>query len=40
MRFVTPVGTIEKNFLGPRNSVGPDIHHFIMGSEGDYDYFG
>ncbi|CAF3754184.1 unnamed protein product [Rotaria socialis] len=32
--MVTAKGTIEKSCLGPRQSVGPDIHHFIMGSEG------
>jgi len=34
MRMVTPRGTIEKSSQGPRNSIGPDIHHFILGSEG------
>ena len=31
---VTPRGTIQKNCQVPRISNGPDIHHFIMGSEG------
>lgn len=31
---VTPEGVIEKSSLGPRQSTGPDVHHFIMGSEG------
>ncbi|XP_065920530.1 alkyldihydroxyacetonephosphate synthase, peroxisomal-like [Dysidea avara] len=34
MRMVTPQGTIEKSSQGPRTSIGPDIHHFILGSEG------
>jgi alkyldihydroxyacetonephosphate synthase len=31
---VTPKGTIQKNCQVPRISSGPDIHHFILGSEG------
>ncbi len=31
---VTPRGTIQKSCQVPRASTGPDIHHFIMGSEG------
>ena len=34
VRTVTPRGVIEKNCLVPRISAGPDLHHFIMGSEG------
>ena len=34
IRMVTPCGTVEKSFQGPRNSIGPEIHHFIVGSEG------
>uniref|UniRef100_A0A8C3GA86 Alkylglycerone-phosphate synthase n=1 Tax=Cyclopterus lumpus TaxID=8103 RepID=A0A8C3GA86_CYCLU len=34
VKMVTPQGVIEKSCLGPRMSTGPDIHHFIMGSEG------
>lgn len=34
MKMVTPRGVIEKSSQGPRMSTGPDIHHFIMGSEG------
>ncbi|XP_003384906.1 PREDICTED: alkyldihydroxyacetonephosphate synthase, peroxisomal-like [Amphimedon queenslandica] len=34
IRTVTPSGTIDKSFLGPRNSLGPDLQHFILGSEG------
>ncbi|XP_012882998.1 PREDICTED: alkyldihydroxyacetonephosphate synthase, peroxisomal [Dipodomys ordii] len=34
MKVVTPRGIIEKSCQGPRMSTGPDIHHFIMGSEG------
>ena len=32
--LVTAKGTMEKSCLGPRQSTGPDINHFIMGSEG------
>jgi alkyldihydroxyacetonephosphate synthase len=32
--MITAKGTIEKSCLGPRQSTGPDINHFIMGSEG------
>jgi len=31
---VTPKGTIQKSCQVPRISNGPDIHHFILGSEG------
>uniref|UniRef100_A0A8C4S5Q2 Alkylglycerone-phosphate synthase n=1 Tax=Erpetoichthys calabaricus TaxID=27687 RepID=A0A8C4S5Q2_ERPCA len=34
IRMVTPRGVIEKSCQGPRMSTGPDVHHFIMGSEG------
>ncbi|KAG8508190.1 Alkyldihydroxyacetonephosphate synthase, peroxisomal, partial [Galemys pyrenaicus] len=34
IKMVTPRGIIEKSCKGPRMSTGPDIHHFIMGSEG------
>uniref|UniRef100_A0A671Q2V6 Alkylglycerone-phosphate synthase n=1 Tax=Sinocyclocheilus anshuiensis TaxID=1608454 RepID=A0A671Q2V6_9TELE len=34
IKMVTPRGVIEKSCLGPRMSTGPDIHHFILGSEG------
>ncbi|CAH1241220.1 AGPS [Branchiostoma lanceolatum] len=34
VRMVTPRGVMEKNCQVPRMSTGPDIHHFIMGSEG------
>uniref|UniRef100_A0A8C0P6X0 Alkylglycerone-phosphate synthase n=1 Tax=Canis lupus familiaris TaxID=9615 RepID=A0A8C0P6X0_CANLF len=34
IKMVTPRGIIEKSSQGPRMSTGPDIHHFIMGSEG------
>ncbi|KAI3356252.1 hypothetical protein L3Q82_017499, partial [Scortum barcoo] len=34
VKMVTPQGVIEKSCQGPRMSTGPDIHHFIMGSEG------
>lgn len=36
--MVTPKGVIQKNCQGPRMSTGPDIHHFILGSEGIYIY--
>ncbi|XP_073162077.1 alkyldihydroxyacetonephosphate synthase, peroxisomal isoform X11 [Lepidochelys kempii] len=34
IKMVTPRGIIEKSCQVPRMSTGPDIHHFIMGSEG------
>lgn len=34
IKFVTPKGVMEKSCQVPRISSGPDIHHFIMGSEG------
>ncbi|TSM68863.1 Alkyldihydroxyacetonephosphate synthase, peroxisomal [Bagarius yarrelli] len=34
VKMVTPKGVIEKSCQGPRMSTGPDIHHFILGSEG------
>ncbi|XP_076032188.1 alkyldihydroxyacetonephosphate synthase [Oratosquilla oratoria] len=34
VRLVTPKGTVEKHTAGPRISAGPDIHQFILGSEG------
>jgi alkyldihydroxyacetonephosphate synthase len=34
IRVVTPAGVLDKNYLGPRNSIGPDLQHFVMGSEG------
>uniref|UniRef100_A0A8C5HCF2 Alkylglycerone-phosphate synthase n=1 Tax=Gouania willdenowi TaxID=441366 RepID=A0A8C5HCF2_GOUWI len=34
IKMVTPQGVIEKSCQGPRMSTGPDIHHFILGSEG------
>lgn len=34
IRMVTPQGTVEKSCQVPRMSTGPDIHHFILGSEG------
>lgn len=34
VRCVTPQGTLEKSCQVPRMSCGPDIHHFILGSEG------
>lgn len=32
--FVTPKGVVERNVHVPRLSSGPDIHNFIIGSEG------
>lgn len=32
--LVTSVGTLEKNYLAPRASIGPDYDHIVMGSEG------
>ncbi|CAI9546413.1 unnamed protein product, partial [Staurois parvus] len=34
LKVVTPRGIVEKSCQGPRMSTGPDIYHFIMGSEG------
>uniref|UniRef100_A0A8C9TXN6 Alkylglycerone-phosphate synthase n=1 Tax=Scleropages formosus TaxID=113540 RepID=A0A8C9TXN6_SCLFO len=34
IKMVCPRGVVEKSCQGPRVSIGPDIHHFIMGSEG------
>ncbi|CAH1773004.1 unnamed protein product, partial [Owenia fusiformis] len=34
VKMVTPKGVVEKGCQVPRMSCGPDIHHFIMGSEG------
>uniref|UniRef100_A0A0B8RYL8 Alkylglycerone-phosphate synthase n=1 Tax=Philothamnus irregularis TaxID=1899461 RepID=A0A0B8RYL8_9SAUR len=34
IKMVTPKGVIQKSCQGPRMSTGPDIHHFILGSEG------
>lgn len=34
VRFVTPTGTLEKSCQVPRISAGPDIHEFVLGSEG------
>ncbi|XP_013772672.2 alkyldihydroxyacetonephosphate synthase, peroxisomal-like [Limulus polyphemus] len=34
VRMVTSQGVVEKNCQVPRISCGPDIHHFILGSEG------
>jgi hypothetical protein len=31
---VTPAGVLQKSCQVPRISAGPDIHHFILGSEG------
>ncbi|XP_042894263.1 alkyldihydroxyacetonephosphate synthase, peroxisomal-like [Penaeus japonicus] len=34
VKAVTPKGTVERYTAGPRISAGPDVQHFIMGSEG------
>lgn len=34
IKTVTPMGVLEKSCQVPRISSGPDLHHFIMGSEG------
>jgi len=36
IKMVTARGTLEKNCLVPRISSGPDLHHFVMGSEGKF----
>ena len=28
----------SRSLQGPRNSIGPDIQHFILGSEGNYTH--
>jgi len=33
-KMVTPKGTLEKKCMAPRVSAGPDLHQFILGSEG------
>ncbi|CAG9812258.1 unnamed protein product [Chironomus riparius] len=32
--LVTSIGVLEKDFLAPRVSIGPDFHQIILGSEG------
>jgi alkyldihydroxyacetonephosphate synthase len=34
VKMVTPEGIVEKHCKVPRMSAGPDIHHFVLGSEG------
>uniref|UniRef100_F6RKU1 Alkylglycerone-phosphate synthase n=1 Tax=Ciona intestinalis TaxID=7719 RepID=F6RKU1_CIOIN len=34
VKMVTPRGVLEKNCMVPRMSAGPDLHQFILGSEG------
>uniref|UniRef100_H2Y724 Alkylglycerone-phosphate synthase n=1 Tax=Ciona savignyi TaxID=51511 RepID=H2Y724_CIOSA len=34
VKMVTPRGVLEKNCMVPRMSAGPDLHQFIIGSEG------
>ena len=36
MTYVTPTGTYTKTNLWPRISNGPDMHHVVMGSEGNF----
>jgi len=36
VKMVTARGTLEKNCMVPRISSGPDLHHFVMGSEGKW----
>ena len=35
VKVATPRGDVERFPAGPRISAGPDIHHFIIGSEGN-----
>ena len=37
-KCVTPRGVLEKNCLVHRISTGPDIHHMVLGSEGESFY--
>ena len=39
VKMVSPRGVLEKSCQVPRISAGPDIHHFIMGSEGEVEMF-
>jgi alkyldihydroxyacetonephosphate synthase len=32
--LVTSIGVLEKDFLAPRVSIGPDFHQIVLGSEG------
>jgi alkyldihydroxyacetonephosphate synthase len=32
--LVTSVGVMEKDFIAPRVSIGPDFHQVVLGSEG------
>jgi len=34
VKLVTPIGTLEKSTQLPRLSAGPDLNHFVLGSEG------
>ena len=34
VKIATPRGEMLRGGLGPRISAGPDIQHFVMGSEG------
>jgi len=34
VKVVTPQGVIEKDCMVPRVSTGPDVHHYVLGSEG------
>jgi alkyldihydroxyacetonephosphate synthase len=34
VRFVTSLGVMERQSLGPRISCGPDFNQIILGSEG------
>jgi alkyldihydroxyacetonephosphate synthase len=36
VKYITPVGTYEKNSLWPRQSNGPDLNHIVLGSEGNF----
>jgi len=33
-KVVSPQGVLEKDCMVPRISAGPDVHHFVLGSEG------
>lgn len=39
VKFVTPLGVMEKSCQVPRMSSGPDIHHIILGSEGIVPFY-
>lgn len=35
-KTVTSIGVLEKSFLAPRVSMGPELEHIVLGSEGSF----